>query len=97
MYDIKCKRQACEFNKNCNCTSKTINVKKDTTCDTYSPTQKETIEEEKIGQPAIRKDIEVDCNAKCLFNEDGICQANGITVQPTSQKESPICVSFQPK
>ena len=97
MYDIKCKRQSCEYNKNCNCTSKVINVKKDTTCDTYSPVEKTTIEEEKIGQPAIRKDIEVECNAKCLFSEDGICHANGITVQPSSIKESPICVSFQPK
>ena len=25
------------------------------------------------------------------------CQANGITVQPNANKESPICVSFQPK
>ncbi len=97
MFDLKCKRQSCEFNKNCNCTAKKVEVKKDTSCETFEPTNKASFEEEKITQPPLRKDIEVDCNAKCLFNEAGVCQANGITVQPTSKTESPTCVSFQPK
>lgn len=97
MYDLKCKRQNCEYNKNCNCTAKKIEVKKDTSCETYEPTEKKNIEEEKINQPPLRKDIKVDCDAKCLFNEDGICQANGITVQPNLNNATPNCVSFQPK
>ena len=64
MYDLKCKRQACEYNKNCNCTSKVVHVKKDTTCETYSPVEKTTIEEEKIGQPIYKllPDIE-----ECIY------------------------------
>lgn len=97
MFDLKCKRQACEYNKNCNCTAKKIEVKKDTSCETYEPSDKDTTEDERINQPPLRKNIEVDCNAKCLFNEDGVCQANGITVQPNPQHSAPNCVSFQPK
>ena len=40
MYDLKCKRKGCKYNKNCNCTAKNVEVKKDTSCKTYDPTEK---------------------------------------------------------
>lgn len=100
MYDLKCKRQGCEYNKNCNCTAKNVEVKKDTSCKTYKPSNEHLNEEEKIGQPPIRKNIKVDCQAKCIFNEDGNCSANGITVQTCTtetEAKSPNCCTFQPE
>lgn len=98
MFDLKCKRMGCEFNKNCNCTAKEIKVKKDTVCRTYSPSSNENkIQTEKIGQPPIRRDIEVGCQAKCIFNTNSVCTANGITVQTDSTTSEPICCTFMPE
>ena len=97
MYDLKCKRQGCEYNKNCNCTSKKIEVSNTTTCETYKQSNKPTKQDEKIGQPPVRKDIKVGCHADCLFNADGNCKANGITVQTCENKSGPTCCTYQPQ
>ena len=98
MFDIKCKRKACVFNKNCNCTSKNITVNNKTECKTYEPSNNPNLNEvEQINQPAIRKDIKVNCTAKCLFNKDEYCLANGITVQTCDNKTCPNCCTYEPK
>ena len=98
MYDLKCKRKGCEFNKNSNCTAKIVEVNNKTNCNTYVPSHENKENEvSKIGQPPIRKDIEVDCKADCIFNENNICSANGITVQTTSDKTCPNCCTYMPK
>lgn len=97
MFDLKCKRQGCTYNKNCNCTAKKVEVKKDTGCKTYEPSKEQSIEPEKIGQPPIRKDIKVGCHAECIFNTDNQCTANGITVQTCENKAQPNCCTFQPQ
>ena len=98
MFDLKCRRTGCEFNKNCNCTANEIEVKKNTICKTYSASKDENKrQEEKIGQPPIRKDIEVLCKAKCIFNSNYVCTANGITVQTDSSVNEPICCTFMPE
>lgn len=96
MFDLKCKRQGCEYNKNCNCTAKHVEVSHSTICKTYEPSEKIAEQEERIGQPPIRKDIKVDCSAECIFNTQGHCLANGITVQTCNNQSSPICCTFQP-
>lgn len=96
MFDIKCKRQGCVYNKNCNCTSKDIEVNKKTECKTYEPSKNTDIHEvEKISQPAIRKDIAVACKADCLFNKESQCIANGITVQTCENTSCPNCCTFK--
>lgn len=97
MFDLKCKRQGCEYNKNCNCTAKKIDVSKNTTCETYVASPKNEPQEEKIGQPPIRKDIKVACHAECIFNKGDNCTANGITVQTCENKSGPNCCTFQPQ
>ena len=98
MFDIKCKRYGCQFNKNCNCTSKTIEVDKKTECKTYEPSDKpDTYTDNKIGQPPIRNDISVACHANCLFNKDEICTANGIRVQTCDNKSCPNCCTYMPE
>ena len=60
MYDLKCKRKGCTYNKNCNCTAKIVEVEKNTGCKTYKPSG--DIDENqisKVSQPPIRKNIQV--------------------------------------
>lgn len=98
MFDIKCKRKGCKFNKNLNCTAKKLAVKADTECKTYKPSNEAEVGEiEKVGQPPIRKNIEVSCDAKCLFNSDHKCSANGITVQTCENISNPNCCTFTQK
>jgi hypothetical protein len=98
MFDLKCKRKGCVYNKNCNCTAKKVEVTKNTSCQTYEPSNEAEVGEvEKVGQPPIRKNIEVDCKAECIFNENQVCTANGITVQTCKDKTCPICCTFEPE
>lgn len=101
MYDLKCKRLDCEYNKNCNCTVKHLDIKNDTSCDTYQKSEDMEVgkieDVEKITQPAMRKNIEVGCHADCLFNSNNICEANGITVQTCDNTYCPNCCTFMPK
>lgn len=98
MFDIKCKRMQCEFNKDCNCIAHDLEVTKNTECKTFKPrTDGEISTESKIGQPAIRKNIIVSCKADCLFNENQLCLANGITVQTCDNENCPNCCTFKKK
>lgn len=98
MFDIKCKRMQCEFNKDCNCTAKDLEVSKNTECKTFKPSNEAPqSEESKIGQPALRKNIIVSCKANCLFNQDQLCLANGISVQTIQNIDCPNCCTYKPK
>ena len=95
MFDIKCKRKGCKYNKNLNCSAKNINVKADTECETYQPSNANDINDiEKVAQPPIRKDIKVTCDATCLFNNKHNCSANGITIQTCKNISCPNCCTF---
>ena len=104
MYDLKCKRVGCKYNKNCNGTAGSVEVKKDTICKTYEPSKNFDAKkaEEKVGQPPARKDIDVKCKAECIFNTNCVCTANGITVQTCAYSceagecSSPVC-TYQPE
>ena len=96
MFDLKCKKTDCEYNKNYNCGAKEVEIEKDTECETYKKSDiKET--EEKIDQPAVRKNIEVGCSADCIFNRQFECAANGITVEPCLSANCPNCATFMPR
>ncbi len=98
MFDIKCKRMECEFNKNCNCNAKDLEVSKTTECKTFLPSNEpHKVEESKIGQPAFRKNILVSCNANCLFNQEHMCQANGIYVKTLESPDHPNCCTYKQK
>ena len=98
MFDLKCKKVNCVYNKSANCNAKHIKVTKETECDTYKPAKEAEIGVySEIKQVPIRKNIEVDCDASCIFNDNNICKANGITVQTCSNKSCPNCCTFQPE
>lgn len=99
MYDLKCKRMDCEYNKNCNCTVDDLKIASDTSCNSYQKSNEAEVGEVErvIEQPAIRKDTDVACKADCLFNKDYSCEANGITVQTCDNKYCPNCCTYMPK
>lgn len=91
--DLKCKKTTCRFNHNYSCTAKDILIGKDTECTTYERSNKkspknlqdvsknmfETAPE--IDPYRHIRSVNINCNAKnCIFNKDGKCNANGITV-----------------
>ena len=45
----------------------------------------------KNGPMRNRKKIEIKCRASCLFNNNGVCRANGITVNDVNK---PICMGY---
>lgn len=96
MFDLKCKRQGCSYNKCCNCTAHHVEVASDTSCKTYEPSanaQKQEID--KIPHKLIRHDTKVGCSANCLFNDGVKCCANGITVITINGE--PSCQTYMPK
>lgn len=96
MFDLKCKRQNCVYNSNCNCTAKNVKVGADTDCETYVQDKNKKAEEiDEIQQVAYRKNINVACDANCLFNKKHICKANGISVM--TNDDSPECCTFMPE
>lgn len=95
MFDLKCKRQGCKYNENCNCTANHVQVGKATECQTYKDCGFKKDEKDQIIQSPTRRDVKVNCNANCLFNFDCRCKANGISVITNDKK--PECSTFMPK
>lgn len=98
MFDLKCKREGCSFNKNCCCSAKEISVSKTAECKSYTPSEDyHKQEHSKLKQKAIRANTTVDCYATgCIFNSDCKCIANGITVA-TLTHNCPECCTIKVK
>ncbi len=82
MFDLKCKREGCVFNKNCCCGAKEISIGKNAECKSYEPSEDyHKQEKSKLKQQALRNSTIVNCQAcGCIFNSDLKCIANGISV-----------------
>ncbi len=93
MYDLKCRREGCQFNQNCCCTAKKITVGKTANCQSYVPSEDyHKKEKSKLKQRALRCTTMVDCKATgCIFNTAGKCIANGITVETLDNNEPECC------
>lgn len=103
--DLKCRKLDCVNNDRYSCTKKGINISKDTECKSYEkakelkPEQKQDVsktmfeKKPKIASYRHNKDVDIECKAKCLFNREGKCLANGITIQNTAPKEAD-CITF---
>ncbi len=98
--DIRCRKTGCKFNNKYTCTAKGILIKKNIECSHYekgnTPVDKtKYIFSDNPPEYAPQRDsatIEIDCKARCLFNDNGKCVANGITLNDI--KEKPLCVTF---
>ena len=81
MVDLKCFKEDCRYNKSCNCHAKGIDINNITTCSTFEHSQNpHKHEEDRIPQALVRHNTITRCNTCCLFNNDGKCTANGITI-----------------
>ena len=101
--DLKCKKMNCKHNDCCACMSKTIKVNRLCECATF---EKSIELDEKQHQDISRdmfevapdihpfrhnRDINIECSAECLFNKQGKCCSNGISVM--NGKRSGVCIT----
>ncbi len=100
--DLRCNKTNCKFNDRFSCEAKEIHVSKDINCRTYEK-QANKVCPEKLSKimfeqaPEIapfraKANVKVECHANCLFNKEGLCKANGITV--LDGKKDGICGTF---
>lgn len=100
--DIRCRKTLCKFNEHYTCKAKGILIKKSCECEQYDKNSGKTVVDKtkriftddppKYAPQRDSKTINIGCNAHCLFNQDGKCVANGITLNDI--KEKPLCVTF---
>lgn len=99
--DIRCRKTSCEYNNKYTCKAKEILIRKNLECAKYLHSNKPVVDKtQKIfsqnpPEYAPQRDsstLDISCNAHCLFNHDGKCEANGITLNDL--KEKPLCVTF---
>ena len=102
--DLKCKKMNCKYNDRCACMSNEIHVSSNLECATFE--KSELLNEKQLQDisktmfevaPDIHpfrhiKDVRVSCNARCLFNDDGKCVSNGISVASIGSPKG-ICIT----
>lgn len=98
--DIRCRKTRCYYNNCYTCKAKEIDITTKAECCSYQKTDSPEIDTTKFlfdkppkyAPQRDSKTARISCNAKCLFNRNGKCVSNGITVNAV--KERPLCVSF---
>ncbi len=101
--DLKCKKLNCKYNSGLACMSKGITIDNRCECSTFEKTDKL---EEKQRQDISRdmfevapdihpfrhnREVSIECGADCLFNKNGLCKSNGISVM--NGKNSGVCIT----
>ena len=96
--DLRCNKTNCKHNRKYSCTASEVHIARNTDCRTYDKDFAKSAEKlqdvsrdmfetaPQIGEHSHKDRLCVDCKAHCLFNKNGKCNANGITVLETSQK-----------
>lgn len=97
MKDLKCGLKECRYNKGYCCCSDAIVVNGFTDCTTYSPDEEKRQTQFEAASDFIPANYSVDtavkCGAKCIFNKEGKCISNGITVMSREPDEA-ACLTF---
>lgn len=102
--DIRCRKTKCIYNDRYTCKARKIAINRAIVCGSYEKGQdkpeldstKHLFEKPPVYAPQRdSKTAEIVCRANCLFNHNGKCVSNGITVN--SIREKPYCVSFLEK
>ena len=101
--DLRCRKTTCKFNKDLTCMAKSVGITQKLVCKTFELDKGK--EEQDFSKPIFSenppkiadyrhlRDVCLKCNAKCLFNNEGCCLANGITINASLQKE-PKCMTY---
>lgn len=99
--DLKCRKTTCKYNNYYTCTARNIAIADKLECNSFvldaSKQVKDTSrcmfeEAPKYAPHREKKHMRVACSAKCLFNEQGVCVANGLTVNSINDK--PYCITY---
>ena len=100
--DIRCRKTSCKFNDKYTCRAREILIRKNCECQQFEKdltkpvvdkTKKIFTDDPPIYAPQRDSStIEIDCRAHCLFNNNGKCVANGITLNDI--KDKPTCITF---
>ena len=101
--DLRCRKTTCKYNKDLTCKAKSIDISKERSCCTFQKDeqkQKQDFSQKifsdqppKVADYRHLGDMHLNCCALCLFNRDGHCISNGITVNSATTKE-PKCITF---
>lgn len=102
--DIRCRKNLCKYNDRFTCKAKEILVDGKIICSTFvkEPGKEELdvtkhlFEREPSYAPQRdSKTLDIKCRANCLFNRNGRCVSNGITLNSIAEK--PYCISYLKK
>ena len=103
--DLKCKKMVCKYNDSCSCMSKHIKIARNCECATFERAKDEELDDKQHQDisrdmfevaPDIHpfrhnRTMSIECGADCLFNKDGICKSNGISVM--NGRVSGVCIT----
>lgn len=98
--DLKCRKTTCKYNNHYSCTAKNIAIAGELECRSFELDANKRVKDtsrcmfEEVPSYATyreKKNMRVACSAKCLFNEQGVCVANGLTIN--SVKDFPYCIT----
>lgn len=98
--DLRCRKTQCEYNYKYTCKAKEVCINDKILCATYQKTDKSEPDTSRhiyerapdYAPQRESKTANIYCKANCLFNNNGCCESNGITVNAIAEK--PFCVSF---
>lgn len=102
--DIKCRKTTCTFNKGHTCCSCKVDITKNAVCKTFEKEEQKDDDNFDLSKKMFEvapsysnsrhiKNLLLECDAqKCLFNKNGKCRANGITV--LDQNDQTQCGTF---
>ena len=104
--DIICKKRSCKFNEDFRCNAEKICVDRTILCETFEKDNNKNTQhlkeshifDEEPPKYASHRETKVGtiaCKTNCLFNDHGICEANGITINDLENK--PFCVTYLKK
>jgi hypothetical protein len=86
--DIRCRKTDCKYNEGLTCLVNELNINDKNNCKEYIKGKEKIDISKQIFSdtpPEIKdyrrvKDMNLHCSAECLFNRQGKCIANGITI-----------------
>lgn len=99
--DLKCRKLNCKYNNGFSCRAKNIAIARELSCATFELDPSKRVRDTSLcmfdeaptyAPHREKKGMRVTCAAKCLFNEQGCCTANGLTVNVI--KECPYCITW---
>ena len=102
--DLRCRKTNCKYNNNLTCKANNIEITNKMVCSKYQKEANKNIDISKhifdsespfIADYKHLKVFNLQCNCDCLFNKDGKCISNGITINELNEK--PKCISYAKK